>query len=485
MRVSPTAPTVAWRPVLVIASAVTGVLMATADRYGPHRDEMYFVAAGRRLAWGYPDQPPLTPLLARVVDDLAPGSLVALRLPAALAVGALVVLTALMARALGGGRNAQVLAAVCPAVATVVLVTGHLLSTTTIDLLAWTAITLLLVLVLRGGDPRLWLAVGAVAGVGLLNKQLVAFLVAAVAVGLLAAGPRDVLRTPWPWAGAAVALTLWAPHLLWQAAAGWPALDVASAVAAGGSVSSEPPELFLPFQLVLVSPLLVPVWVVGLLRLWRDPRLRALALAYPLLAAVFLLTGGKPYYLAGLYPLLLAAGAQPVVDWTRRRRFRPALLVAAVALSGVTSAVVGLPLLPARDAGPVIALNEDVGETIGWRALVRTVADVHEGDAVVLAQNYGQAGAIDRYGAELGLPSAYSGHNGYATWGPPPERDVPVVAVGMKRRDLERWFERCDLAARIDNGVDIDNEEQDSPVHVCTGRQQTWANLWPQITHLG
>lgn len=164
---------------------------------------------------------------------------------------------------------------------------------------------------------------------------------------------------------------------------------------------------------------------------------------------------------------------------------RTALLVAAVALSGAISAVLALPLLPIRDAGPVIALNEDVGETIGWRALVRTVADVHEGDAVVLTQNYDEAGAVDRYGPELGLPSAYSGHNGYAAWGPPPEQDVPVVAVGVARRDLERWFARCDLAARIDNGVHIQNEEQGAPVHVCTGRRNTWAALWPQITHLG
>jgi 4-amino-4-deoxy-L-arabinose transferase-like glycosyltransferase len=484
-RVALAAPGLAWGPVLGVAAAVTAVLVATSGRYGPHRDELYFVASGRRLAWGYPDQPPLTPLLARAMDELATGSLVALRLPAALAIGTLVVLTALTARALGAGRVGQVLAAACPAVATVFLVSGHLLSTTTIDLLMWTAITLLLVLVLRGADPRLWVAAGAVAGVGLLNKQLVAFLLAAVGVGLLCVGPREVLRTIWPWAGAAVALALWAPHLLWQARAGWPAFEVASAVAAGGSTSSEPPELFLPFQLVLVSALLVPVWVVGLVRLWRDQRLRALALAYPLLAAVFLLTGGKPYYLAGLYPLLLAAGAQPTVDWARRRRSRTSLLVAGLALSGATSAVIALPVLPVRDAGPVIALNEDAGETVGWPAFVRTVANVHTGEAVVLTQNYGQAGAIDRYGPKLGLPAAYSGHNGYALWGPPPERDVPVVAVGIPRDNLDRWFRRCKLAARIDNRVGIANEEQGAPLHVCNERRKTWAALWPQISHLG
>lgn len=470
---------------VAVAATATSVLLATSARYGPHRDELYFVASGRRLAWGYPDQPPLTPLLARVMDDLAPGSLVALRLPAALAMATLVVLTALTARSLGAGRAGQVLAAVSPAVATVFVVTGHLLSTTTIDLLVWTAITHLLVLVLQGRDPRLWLAIGAVSGFGLLNKQLVAFLLAAVAVGLLLVGPRHLLRSPWPWAGAGVALLLWSPHLAWQAAAGWPALEVASAVASGGSTSSEPRELFLPFQFVLVGPLLAPVWVAGLARLWRDTRLRTLALAYPLLAVLFLATGGKPYYLAGLYPLLLAAGAQPIADWARQRRPRRALLVGAVAVSAAGSAVVGLPLLPVAEAGPVVAVNEDAGETVGWPSLVRTVADVHQGNAVVLTQNYGQAGAIDRYGPALGLPPAYSGHNGYADWGPPTEHDLPVVAVGVPRQELQRWFAQCQPAARVDNGVGLDNEEQGTAIHLCTGRRGTWASLWPDITHLG
>ena len=257
------------------------------------------------------------------MDTLAPGSLVALRVPAALAAGAIVVLTALLARELRGDRASQLLAAGCTAVGSIFVIAGHWQSTTIYDLLAWTALTLLLTRALQGpGDPRLWLAIGAVAGIGLLNKQLVAFLLFGVAVGVLAVGPRDVLRSRWLWAGAAVALVLWTPHLLWQAGAGWPALEVASSVAGGNSVSSEPPALFLPFQLLLVSPVLVPIWVAGLHRLWHEPRLRCLAVSYPVLALVFLVTGGKPYYLAGLYPLLLAAGAAPTVRWLQRSRRR-------------------------------------------------------------------------------------------------------------------------------------------------------------------
>lgn len=480
---------VAWGPILAVAGTLSAVLVAVSRRYGYHRDELYFLRAGRDLAWGYPDQPPLTPLIARVMDTLAPDSIVALRLPAALAVGLTVVLTGLLARELGGGRAAQLLAAACTAVGSVFVITGHLHSTTTYDLLAWTALTLLLTRVLQGGDPRLWLVVGAVAGVGLLNKQLVAFLLLGVAVGVLAVGPRDVLRSRWLWAGAAVALALWTPHLLWQAGAGWPALEVASSVAEGNSVSSEPPALFLPFQVLLVSPVLVPIWVAGLHRLWGEPRLRCLALVYPVLGAVFLLTGGKPYYLAGLYPLLLAAGAAPTVRWVRRSRARTPLLVAGLALSAAVSATIGLPVVPVDRLGgsPVLALNEDVGETVGWPALVRTVAGVYDGiggEAVVLTFNYGEAGAIDRFGPAAGLPAAFSGHNGYADWGPPPERDLPVVAVGLRREQLDRWFGRCELSARIDDGVGVDNEEQGRLVHVCRERLRPWADLWPEVRRL-
>src|SRR4051794_17313898 len=263
-------PAVAWRPLVSIGAAVAAVLLAFAGRYGYHRDELYFLRAGRGLALGYVDQPPLTPLVARAMDTLAPGSLVALRLPSALVAGLVVLLAGLLAREFDTGRGGQVFAAGCMAVSSVLLFVGHLLSTTTLDLLAWTALSWLLVRALRDGGP-VWLPAGAVAGIALENKVQPAFLVAAVVLGLLAVGPREALRSPWPWLGGLIALAVWAPNLAWQAANGWPQLELAEAIAAGSSGTSEPWYLFVPFQLVLVSPVLVPVWVAGLWRLARDP----------------------------------------------------------------------------------------------------------------------------------------------------------------------------------------------------------------------
>lgn len=487
-----TAP--AGRAVLPIAAAVTVVLLAFAAGYGYHRDELYFVAAGRHLAWAYADQGPLTPLIARAMTELAPDSLVVLRVPSALAAGVTVLLTGLLARELGGGRRAQTIATACAAVAAVVLVTGHMLSTSTFDLLVWTAVTWLAVRALRTGEDRLWLVAGLVLGVGLLNKPLPAFLAAGLLAGVALAGPRRLLRNPYVWAGAAIALVLWSPWIVWQAGHGWPQIDVSRSIAAGGSASSQPWWAVVPFQLLLVSPPLAPVWIAGLVKLFADPALRAvrfLACAWAVLAVVFMAAGGKPYYLAGLLPVLIAAGALAVDGWLERGRTaaRTSVLVAALAAAALADAAIALPVLPADRAGPVIAANADVGETIGWPEFARTVAAVFHGlpdarGAVIFARNYGEAGAIDRYGPALGLPRAYSGHNAYGDWGPPPDEAAPVVAIGLRPADAAH-LRGCRVAARIDNRAGVDNDERGKAVLVCRGPRRPWSRAWPALRHLG
>jgi 4-amino-4-deoxy-L-arabinose transferase-like glycosyltransferase len=482
----------AWAWLGALAGVVAVLLLAVAGRYGYHRDELYFLRAGSEPAFGYADQPPLTPLLAHALDDLFDGSLVGLRLPSALMAGLVVLLTGLLAREFGAGRGAQILAAGSMAVSAVLPVVSHMLSTTTVDLLVWTAISWLVVRALRHGGP-VWLAVGVVAGTGLQNKTLPAFLLAALLVGVLVAGPRAVLRSPWPWLGCLLALVLWAPNLVWEAANGFPQLELSAAIAAGSSGTSEPWYVFLPFQLILVSPLLVPVWAMGWWRLARDPELRvwrAFAVAYLVLAVAFTATGGKPYYLAGLYPVLLAAGAAPVLAWARSRAWRSATLGAALVLSLAVSSVLMLPLVPADRlaATPIVDINYDAGETVGWQqftasvAAARTTVPTSERVAV-LARNYGQAGAVDHYLPEL--RPAYSGHNAYWDWGPPPAGTTAVIAVGFRQEELRSWFGRVELAGRVDNGVGLENDEQGTPVWVARDQLVPWAQLWPQLRRLG
>jgi 4-amino-4-deoxy-L-arabinose transferase-like glycosyltransferase len=485
----------ASRAVPAIAGAVVVLLLAFATGYGYHRDELYFLAAGHHLAWAYADQGPVTPLIARAMSEIAPDSLTGLRIPSAIAAGGIVLLTGLLGRELGGGARAQAIAAASAGTGVLVLFTGHLLSTSTFDLLAWTAVTWLVVRAVRGGDDRLWLVAGFVLGVGLLNKPLPAFLALGILAGILIAGPRDLLRRPFVWAGAAIALVLFAPWLLWQADHGWPQIDVSRSIAEGNSTSSQPWWALVPFQVLLVGPLLAPVWIAGLLRLFRDPAVRDfrfLAWSWVVLAVVFMATGGKPYYLAGLLPALLGAGSVWVDDWLERGRqgVRKVVLTVAIALSALAGLLIALPVLPAKDADAIVAMNGDVGETIGWPKFTRTVASVYDEQrasepAVILTQNYGEAGAIDRYGRALGLPGAYSGHNAYGYWGPPPGSAGPVIAIGLDPADRAEQLRDCRLAARIDNGLGIDNDEQGTGVYVCAGPRRSWSSEWPAIRHLG
>ena len=307
---------------LSAAGVLLAVLVASSGRYGPHRDELYFVAAGRHLAWGYPDQPPLTPLVARVTDLLAPGSLVALHVPSALAAAAVVVLAALTARELGGRTGAQVLTAVATGTGVVVVTLGHILSTTTVDTLFWVAIVYVVLRTLSRDAPRGWLLVGLLGGVGLLDKHLVAFLLAAVVVGVaLTPQIRHHLRSPWAWAGVGVAVLLWLPNLVWQATHGWPQLELAADIR--DEYSGAGPRLeFVGLLLVQFSPVAAALWIYGLVRLLRVPtlvRAKALAWAFLVLVVVFLVTGGKAYYVVGAVPVLLAAGACGLEErWSRR-----------------------------------------------------------------------------------------------------------------------------------------------------------------------
>lgn len=488
-------PDFAVLPVMVVAGLLTALLIALSDLYGYHRDELYFIASGRHLAWGYPDQPPLVPLIARLMTDLATGSLVLLRLPSAFAGGSLVLLTGLLTRELGGRRAAQVLAAALIAVAPVIIGASHLLSTTTFDLPSWALLCLILARILRTGNTRLWPVAGGVAGLALLDTDLVAFLILGVVIGLVIAGPRRTFRSGWFYAGGAIALALWSPYLAWQGGHGWPELSVAHSIAAGNSGSSAPWWLIVPEQFVLVPVYFAPVWITGLIRLFRDPRLRwcrPIGIAYPVLAVAFMLTGGKPYYLAGMFPVLLAAGAQPAVDWVGQARTpRRRLIAAGLALSFLELPIT-LPLLPVSvlHNTPVVALNYDAGETVGWPAFVGQIATAYRSlppaqraHTIVLTSNYGEAGAVDRFGPANGLPAAYSGHNGFWYWGPPPAAATTAVVVGYDRSELG-FCRTVRLAGLLNNHESVQDDEQGAPVWICQP-DRSWAAIWPSQRHFG
>ncbi|MEO3824566.1 glycosyltransferase family 39 protein [Actinomadura sp. B10D3] len=269
---APAVPAVAWKPVLLTAGALGAVLLAVSARYGYHRDELYFRVAGRHLAWGYPDQPPLLPVLVRGITAVFGDSLVALRVPSALLAACGVPVAALTAREMGGGRRAQLLTAASFTVCPFAVAVGHIFVTATLDLLLSTVIVWLVVRWVRTRDQRLLLSVGIASALALNVKYLAAFLLVALVAGLLLSGPRDFPRRPLLWAGALVAVVAVTPGLVWQARHGWPQIDMADAIAGKGDFGGRPG--FLPFQLLLTGVVPSWLWIYGLWRTYRSDDLR-------------------------------------------------------------------------------------------------------------------------------------------------------------------------------------------------------------------
>ncbi|KDN20992.1 ArnT family glycosyltransferase [Amycolatopsis rifamycinica] len=485
-------PRFAAPPVGIVVAVQAAVLTALSGRYGFHRDELYFIAAGHRPDWGYVDNPPITPWLARASTALFGETPMGLRVVATLLGMATVVVVALIAREFGGGRGVQLFTAIATASSTFVLVVSHLLATTSADVLLWSLIALSGLRLLRTGDGRWWLAVGAGAGLGLANKWLVLLLLSGLGVGVAVAGPRGVLRSRWLAAGIAIAALLVTPTVLWQISHDWPMLTVAGGISEDDGAENR--AGFVPLQLAYLSPALAPVWIAGLVRPWREAGLRwarALAIAYPVVCAELLVLGGKPYYAAPLLLPLLALGAEPVLRWLKRGRApRRVLSGAAAAVCAAVSVLAGLPVLPPSALGPVLAVNQDAGEQVGWPEFADSVAgawaripDGERDTAVILAGNYGEAGAIERYGPERGLPRPYSPHMSYADWGPPPDRLVgPVLLVGRTdpASPAARLITGCRTVAKHHNADGVDNEENGVPLSLCT-LTRPWSQAWPRL----
>lgn len=480
-------PAIATREVAIVLAVQAGLLVAMSPFYGPHRDELYFASGGQRLAWGYPDQPWFTPTLARLASDVAPHNLVVLRLPSLLAMVGLVLLAVHFSRLLGGGRSAQVLTAVVVAGSAVVMTLGHLLSTATFDMLAWTAVLVLVAQALVDDRPRLWLAAGLVAGIGLSNKHSVAFLLAAVLIAV-AVDPlsRPVLRSRWPWLAGLLAMAVWAPNLTWQAGHDWPVFalsaDIADEYGGVGGRLAMTGEAMLMF-----SPLIFVVWLVGLIKLLHNDewmRARPVATAFLVVTTIFLVTGGKGYYLAGAIVPLIAAGCTWIV---RSRSTRQVFTVGVVlVLSAAVAWPALVPVLPARTytSSFYASLEEDQLETIGWpeyadqvKAVVDALPAGQRSTAVVFTGNYGEAGAVEWY--DVGVP-VYSGHNGWRNWGPPPDTALPVIVV---LPDPAIDFTGCERMATLTNDVGANNEEFGNGVWLCDEPKGSWSTRWSALSH--
>ncbi len=492
------------RPSIWLAVACL-VLHALANgHYGFFRDELYFIVCGLRPDWGYVDQPPLIPLLAAGAHALSGDNVWLFRLWPALAMSATVAAAAEFARAVGGGRFAQGLAGLCVLLGPIFLLQGVLFYTDMFQALTWLGLAWILLRLERTGDERWWLAFGAVAGLSLQSKYLVAFFIAALMIGLLATPQRRSLLRPWIWLGGLLAAAIILPNLLWQQTHGWPFIELGRAGAAGKNTVLSPAG-FLWQQVLYVGPLAAPVWIAGL---WagvaRPPvkTARTLVIAWVILAAVFDAIHGKAYYLAPIYPALLALGAGRIEAWVKRAWARGAVL-ALVAAAGVLTAPLTLPILPvqtfvryqqALGFMPSVGENDRLGvlpqyyaDMFGWPQMARQVAAVYwalppqdRARAVFFGENYGEAAAIDLFGARLGLPPAISGHNQYFLWGPRGHDGGVVIIIGGDPAHYAALFRSFTVVGRIETPYAMPNET-DQPIYVLRGMKTPLAAFWPTV----
>jgi hypothetical protein len=466
----------------VVLVAITAPFMS---RYGWDRDELYFLSAAHHLALGYVDFPPLIAVVGWIVDKLVPGSLVALRLVSLAAGAATVILVAFTARELGGGRRAQWIAVIAWALTPYILGSASIFHPTWLDALCWTAFLYVAVRLLVRREPRLWLLLGVIAGVGLEAKYTIGFLIFAFVAALILGGERRQLGTVWPWLGLAIAVALLAPNLVWQTQHGWPSVHFFSSQNAK-TASDTSRVAYLGEQLLFLGATSI-LALTGVVWLWRRG-LRALALTPILVTAIFLLERGRAYYPLPADAVTVAAGAVALDRWLRPGS-RRLLLAGGVALQLAVIALAGPIIVPFYSTSQLVSSSIwQIGyfkDEIGWPEMTAQVEQAWRGlpaadhaNAAVLAHNYGEAAALQFYGR--GLPPILSGHLSWQYWHPRRLQQRFLLTVGYATTELSAMCTSFRPLARIDNRWHLGNEERGRLIAACTLKHPL-GSYWPMI----
>jgi hypothetical protein len=507
------------------------------NRYGYFRDEFDYMSCGDHLAWGYVDQPPLIPFLIHISRAVLGGSLRAIRFVPALASSLLVVQAAVLARELGGRRFALLLTAITVVIAPQYLSNGSLLGTNCLEPNLWMGCAYFAILAIRRGDPRYWLWFGACAGVGLEEKYTIALFGFGIVVGLLLTAQRRTFLNRWIWVGGLAAFLIFLPNLLWNVHYHWPFLELMHNIRAEGRDVVLPLGQYFLQQTILIDPITAPIWLTGLIALLFSERLkpyRFLGWSYLVCFGVLFLLHGKNYYLAPVYPMLLAAGAvvidsaitdsaidgsaidgsaidgkviddSPEKSRSRRGWLKPVIAIIVLA-SGAHILPVTVPVLspdhflayaktlpfklPVMEHGHERSpLPQWYSDQFGWEEIVAETAvawnrltpeERKDENCGIFAQDYGQAGAIDFLGRQYGLPRSLSGHQTWFLWGPRGYSGNCMIVLDDSREKLETLWESVEYV-----GTSPDNPyalEKEIPVYIChRAKFGTMAQIWPLI----
>jgi hypothetical protein len=500
--------------VAAIAALSFALHMAVNGRYGYFRDEFDYIICGNHPAWGYVDQPPLVPILSRIFRAIFGDSLRSIRLMPALSASALMLLTGMITRELGGKRFAVVLSALAILIAPIYLSGGSLLtSNCDLEALLWTGCLYFAIRAAKYDEPRYWLWFGVIAGIGLEEKYSILVLGFAIVIGLLLTGHRRFLLSKWMWLGGAVAFLIFLPNLLWNVNHHWPFVELMRKIKADGRDVVLTPWQFFSQQILLIHPLTAPIWITGLIAFFVARRfwpLRFLGWTYLVSFAVFVILKGKNYYLAPIYPVYLAAGCVVIdsaidnsIDGIRQTWLKP-MLTAILLAGGAILAPLAMPILPidqfitylqrlpiklprSEHSHMRAVLPQHYADQFGWNEIVDEVvvawnklpADERK-DCGIFGQNYGQAGAIDFLGPRYGLPQSLSGHQTWWLWGPREYSGNCLIVLDDTRETLETLFEHVDfVGSSRDNPYAL---ERDLPVFICRGAKfGSLAKLWPSL----
>lgn len=495
--------------VFTAAVALVRVLLyvVAAPHYGYFRDEMYYLACGEHPAWGYMDQPPLIAWMAWLLEHSIGTSLYALRLLPMLAGAGTIVLTGLLARKLGGGPWAMFLASLAVLVVPINLTLTHLFTMNAFDPLLWTVLAWLLVDLIQTGAEKIWLRVGAVVGITLLNKYGVLFFVVGLLAGVLFSPLRKSLVRPWFWAGCVIATVIALPNFLWQLHWNFPFVHLVHSVREHGRDIMLPPLPYLAQQaqmLGFVSPLLVVLGVWFLVSR-RGRRYVVLAWGFASVLGLMVLLRGKFYYVTPVYPVVFAPGAvlfeqitsKPRLQWTRPF-YAFAMFAIGALIAPTTIPVLSIPRYiaytrklgiqqPKFEHQPQSQLPQIYADMVGWEDRVKVVADyfhslppAEESITAIGASNYGEAGAVDLFGPKYGLPKSISTANNYWIWGPRQYTGQSVIL--MDEDSPEKYAHICKsltVVARPYNP--FSRPDENYPVYHCVGLQPDLQTLWPHL----
>jgi hypothetical protein len=494
---------------LLLAIAACKLLVHLYDvrHYGYFVDELYYLACSRHLDWGYVDQPPLIALITWAWRSLFGQSLAALRLLPALAGVAEVLLTALIARELGGKRFAQALAALAVLVAPGMLAADGLLTMNAFEPLFWMACAYLLIRLIKTNNTKLWIWFGILAGFGLENKYSMLIFGAGLVLGLLLTTERRLLANRWLWVGGAIALLIFLPNLTWNIQHHFPFLELQANIRANGRDVPLGPVAFFGQEIWLMHPLTLPIWLAGIWFYFFSPAgraFRSIGWAWIFTAAVIAALSPRVYYLFPAYPVLFAGGgvlweqllASSKLAWLKLAY--PALML----MSGAVLAPLAIPLLPPEiyirytkaigleqpaienhQLGP---LPQIFADQFGWEEMAAQVARVYNSlppevraRTVIFAQTYGQAGAIDLFGPKYGLPPAISGHQTYFLWGPRGYTGESMIVMDDRVENLEKLFSSVRKAASVFHPYSMPYQHFD--VFYCQGLHPPLAEFWPRV----